>query len=52
LSLGDVSAWDAAYDRTPINVRIDLAGRWAVRGSARCAELWITERIAFDHRPA
>jgi hypothetical protein len=52
LSLDDVSAWDGAYDRTLMKVLIDPAGRWAVRGSARCAELWIIERVAFDHRPA
>src|SRR5258708_28943015 len=35
-----------------MNVVFDATSRWAVRSTLRCAELWITERIAFDNRPA
>jgi hypothetical protein len=34
-----------------MNVVTNAAGLWAVRGTPRCAELWITDRIAFDNRP-
>lgn len=34
-----------------VNVVTNAAGRWAIQAAPRSAELWITERVAFDNRP-